>query len=220
MSSNNQSNSSNKQNTNRFVQQYDKRDYQVISRDSCFKGFFSLDKVALKHRRFEGGWSQVIEREIFIRGNATCVLPYDPLKDTVVLVEQFRPGMILEDSSPWALELIAGMNEKGEEPLGVAKREAKEEADLELGEIEKICEYLVSPGGTTEKVYLYCSKINSESAGGVHGLEEEHEDIKVHVLSLPYCMELIESGKINNAAAIIGLQWLWINKARLKAKWV
>lgn len=199
---------------------YTKGDYKLIARDNCFRGFFRLDEFSVKHKRFDGSWSGEITREIFIRGNATAVLPYDPVKDKVVLVEQFRFGALLEDSSPWLLELIAGMNEEGEEPAEVARREALEEANISLGEIEKICEYLVSPGGTTEKVYLYCSKINCESVGGVFGLPEEDEDIKVHVLDLDDCMQLIEKGVINNASTIMGIQWLVINKSRLQQKWV
>ncbi|WP_082880402.1 NUDIX domain-containing protein, partial [Oleiphilus sp. HI0128] len=150
---------------------------------------------------------------------ATCVIPYDPMEDKVVLLEQFRPGAILEDQSPWLLELVAGMNDEGEHPENVARREAQEEARLELGELEKICEYLVSPGGTTEKVYLYCAKVSVQGVGGVFGLAEEDEDIKVHCLDFEAAYKLVENGTINNAAAIMGLQWLALNRERLREQW-
>jgi ADP-ribose pyrophosphatase len=199
--------------------QYGKEDYQLIKREPCYEGFFRLEEVSLKHRLFNGSWSREISREIFIRGNATCVLPYDPVEDKVVLLEQFRPGAILEEQSPWLLELVAGMNGVNEIPEDVARREAVEEADLELKELEKICEYLVSPGGTTEKVYLYCARVSVQGGGGVFGLDDEDEDIKVHTLDFSEAYGLLESGVINNAAAIMALQWLALNRERLQEQW-
>jgi ADP-ribose pyrophosphatase len=204
---------------NEIKQQYHKVDYELIDRETCYEGFFRLEKMHFKHRRFDGRWSRIVTREIFIRGNATCVLPYDPVEDRVVLLEQFRPGAILENQTPWLLELIAGMNEDGEEPETVARREAIEEANLNLGQMDKICEYLVSPGGTTEKVFLYCAKVNSLEAKGVFGLPEEDEDIKVHSVTLEDAMLMVHSGQINNAAAIIALQWLVINRDELISRW-
>jgi len=200
-------------------QQFTQEDCELMARNTCFKGFFKIDRYELRHKLFAGGWSNPIEREIFIRADATCVLPYDPMEGTVVLLEQFRAPVIGQNQSPWLIELVAGMNEEGEKPEDVAAREAKEEADLELLELEPIMEYLVSPGGSTEKVYLYCAKVNSLGIGGIHGLEEENEDIKVHVVKLESAIEMLSSGQINNAAAIISLQWLVLNKGRLDAKW-
>ena len=199
--------------------QYGKEDYQLMRREPCYKGFFRMEKAILKYKLFDGGWSREVSRELFIRGNATCVLPYDPVEDKVVLLEQFRPGAILEDQSPWLLELVAGMNDEGELPEDVARREAVEEADLALGELEKICEYLVSPGGTTEKVYLYCARVNVQGVGGVYGLAEEDEDIKVHTLGFREAYQLVESGEINNAPAIMALQWLALHRERLREQW-
>ncbi len=200
-------------------QQFGQDDCELIARRASFKGFFRIDSYELRHKLFEGGWSDVMQREIFVRADATCVLPYDPVEGTVVLLEQFRAPVIGQNQSPWLIELVAGMNEEGEMPPEVATREAKEEANLELLELEPILEYLVSPGGSTEKVYLYCAKVNSLGVGGIHGLAEENEDIKVHVVKLDSALEMLSSGQINNAAAIISLQWLALNKVRLDAKW-
>lgn len=200
-------------------QLYGKEDYELIQREPCFEGFFRMEKIHLRYKRFDGTWSRDIAREVFMRGNATCVLPYDPVEDKVVLVEQFRPGAVFEDQSPWLLELVAGMNEEGEKPEDVASREALEEADLVLGELEKVCEFLVSPGGTTEKVFLYCAKVDSLGVGGIHGLLSEDEDIKVHALGFDEAMSLVADGTINNASAIIAIQWLALNRENMKAKW-
>lgn len=200
-------------------QQFSQEDFELIAREPCFKGFFSIDRYQLKHKLFTGGWSPVMQREIFIRADATCVLPYDPVEGTVVLLEQFRAPVIGKNQSPWLIELVAGMNEEGEQPEQVATREAQEEANLELIDLEPIMEYLVSPGGSTEKVYLFCARVNSQGVGGIHGLEDENEDIKVHVVPLESALDMLNSGLINNAAAIISLQWLALNKERLDKQW-
>lgn len=203
----------------RIQQEFGQDDCELIARESCFKGFFKIDRLELRHKLFAGGWSNVMQREIFIRADATCVLPYDPVEGTVVLVEQFRAPVLGQNQSPWLIELVAGMNEVGELPEDVAVREAKEEADLTLLELEPIMEYLASPGGSTEKVYLYCARVDSRDVAGIHGLEEENEDIKVHVVSVEAALSMLDSGQINNAAAIISLQWLVLNKEKLDAKW-
>jgi len=208
-------------------QQYGQNDFEITERESCFEGFFKLDRFHFKHKRFDGSWSRSVGREIFVRGDATCVLPYDPVEKSVVLVEQFRVGAvplehhcIEKEVSPWLIELVAGINEEGENPEDVARREAVEEANLELGELMHICNYLASPGGTTEKVHLYCAHVDSRDVGGVFGLAEEDEDIRVHVVSLEDAMLMVESGQINNAAAIIALQWLALNHNRVEQAWL
>lgn len=203
-----------------ITQQFGRDDCELIACKPCYTGFFRIDRYQFRHKLFAGGWSPTIEREIFIRADATCVLPYDPVEGTVVLLEQFRAPVIGRSQSPWLIELVAGMNEEGEQPEEVAVREAKEEADLELLALEPILEYLATPGGSSEKVYLYCAKISSIGVKGIHGLEDENEDIKVHVVSLASAMEMVASGLINNAAAIISLQWLSMNKQKLDAKWL
>ncbi|WP_298453277.1 NUDIX domain-containing protein [uncultured Marinobacter sp.] len=199
--------------------QFKASDVKVEKRETVFQGFFRMDKLWLTHPRFDGRNMPQFTRELFIRGDATCVLPYDPERDEVVLLEQFRLGAIGRDQSPWLLELIAGMNEEGESSEDVAQREAEEEAGLSFSKLEKICDYLVSPGGTTEMVYLYCGKVSTEFAGGLFGLEEESEDIRAHVVSADEAIAMISDGRINNAAAIIAMQWLQINRARLRAGW-
>jgi len=200
-------------------QEFGKNDLELLERESCYDGFFKLDKFHFRHKRFDGTWSRTVTREIFVRGNATCVLPYDPVENKVVLLEQFRIGAVLENQTPWLLELVAGINEEGEEPESVARREAVEEANLALGQLKKICEYLVSAGGTTEKIFLYCAFVDSRHASGVHGLLEEDEDIKVHTVSVDDALTMVQSGEINNAAAIIALQWLALNKKSLDQDW-
>jgi len=211
-------------------QKFGQDDFELLERESCFKGFFKLDRFHFKHKRFDGSWSRNVGREIFVRGNATCVLPYDPVESRVVLLEQFRAGAIPfkgdadenteNKQNPWLIELVAGINEPGERPEDVARREAIEEADLKLDELVHICDYLASPGGSTEKIHLYCAQVDSRDVGGVFGLDEEDEDIKVHVVSVDDALAMLASGQINNAAAIISLQWLALNRAKIDQEWL
>jgi len=147
------------------------------------------------------------------------VLPYDPQRDEVVLIEQFRVGAMGKSASPWLLELVAGLIDTDEQPEQVALREAVEEANLALTALWPITQYFPSPGGSDERVYLYLGRCNSLGAGGVHGLAEEGEDIRVHVLSLDAALDAVKDGRINNAASIIALQWLALNRAEVRGLW-
>ncbi|KEF29762.1 ADP-ribose pyrophosphatase [Marinobacter nitratireducens] len=196
--------------------QFSASDVYIEKRETVFQGFFRMDKLWLTHPRFDGQEMPVFTRELFIRGDATCVLPYDPVREEVVLLEQFRLGALGRAQSPWLLELVAGMNEDGESPEEVAQREGQEEAGLTFSKLEKICDYLVSPGGTTEMIHLFYGQISAESAGGLFGIEHEHEDIRAHVVSADDAIAMIHDGRINNAAAIIALQWLELNRSRLR----
>jgi ADP-ribose pyrophosphatase len=199
--------------------QFNANDVTVEKRETVFQGFFRMDKLWLTHARFDGREMPTFTRELFVRGDATCVLPYDPERDEVVLLEQFRLGALGRDQSPWLLELVAGINEDGEAPEDVAQREGEEEAGLSFSHLEKICDYLVSPGGTTEMVHLFCGQVSTADAGGLYGLEHEHEDIRAHVVAAEEAIAMIRDGRINNAAGVIALQWLQLNRERLRKEW-
>lgn len=202
-------------------QSYTFSDYQLDKRDPAYEGFFALEKFHFRHKRFDGSWSRSVQREVFVRGAATCVLPFDAKRQQVLLTEQFRVGALLESGapSPWLLEIVAGINDKNESPETIARREAQEEAGIDLGELIKITSYFPSPGACTEWVYLLCGQADLSEASGIHGLYEEDEDIKVHVLDLDDAYALVQSGVICNAAAIITLQWLMLNRERVTALW-
>lgn len=197
-----------------------KRDWKILEHDTAYQGFFRIDRYRLQHTLFEGGWSETVTREVFERGHAVAVLPYDPVRDQVLLVEQFRIGALAADApgGPWLLELVAGIIEDGEAPEAVARREALEEAGCELGELEFVCDYLVSPGGTSERTCLYVGRADLAHAGGVHGLDAEHEDIRVHVIDAGEAIAMADDGRIANAAGVIGLYWLARNRERLRAR--
>ena len=194
-------------------------DVEVVEREACFRGFYQLDRLHLRHRLFAGGMGKLINRELFVRHDAVCVLPYDPQRDCVVLIEQFRVGALDKSVNPWLIELVAGLIDKDEQPEEVARREAVEEAGLELAELWPLTQYYPSPGGSDERVHLYVARCDSRGAGGVHGLEEEGEDIRVLVWSLDEALAALDDGRIDNAASIIALQWLALNRDKVRERW-
>ncbi|MFT6984913.1 MAG: ADP-ribose pyrophosphatase [Psychromonas sp.] len=193
---------------------YTKNDVRILKKEPLYQGFFKCNKYTLQHKLFAGGWSAEIQREFFERGHAAAVLPYDVKNDRVVLLEQFRFGAIQSTQSPWLFELVAGIIEEGEIPEEVVKREALEEAGLTINSCQFIMNYLVSPGGTTEQIDLFIAEVDSSLASGIHGLVDEGEDIRVHVLSRETAYQWVIEGKINNAATIIALQWLELNREK------
>ncbi|GAA5216902.1 ADP-ribose diphosphatase [Corallincola platygyrae] len=201
------------------AQRFGKNDVELIATETLYQGFFSMVKYRLRHRLFAGGWSEPMDREVFERGHAVVLLPYDPVADTVVIQEQFRVGALATSEHPWLYELVAGIVEQGESSEEVAHREAEEEAGLKLGRLEHLHSYLASPGGTTERLEIYVGEIDSHGAGGLHGLADEHEDIRVQVVSREQAIDLLSSGQVDNAATIIALQWLQLHGDNLRQRW-
>ncbi|MDP2573814.1 ADP-ribose diphosphatase [Vibrio penaeicida] len=199
-------------------QQFTPQDVKIISRKSLYRGFFSMVKYTFQHKLFAGGWSNPVEREMFERGHAAAMLPYDPIEDKVVLIEQIRVGA-LEHNSPWQLEIVAGVIDTDESSEEVVRREAVEEAGVEIGEIETITSYYPSSGGCSEKLDVFIGQVAASSAKGIHGLDYEDEDIKVHVMSRQEAYQLVRDGIIENGASIIALQWLELHHEELKSRW-
>lgn len=195
---------------------FTRADVDIIRRETGFSGFYRLDILTLRHRLFGGGWGPELRRELFMRRDAVCVLPYDPWEDAVVLLEQVRVGALDKRERPWLIELVAGLFDSDESPEDVAHREAREEADLTLLQLIPIMRYFPSPGGSDEQVHLYCALVDSRGAGGIHGLPSEGEDIRVSVWSRTDAIAAMEEGGIDNAASIIGLQWLTLHAPKLR----
>ena len=191
----------------------------IVRTENCHKGFYQLDRVHLRHELFAGGMSREINRELFVRHDAVCVLPYDPQHDRVVLIEQFRVGALNKTDNPWLIELVAGLIDKDEQPEEVAHREAQEEAGLEFTGLWPMLKYFPSPGGSTEYVHLYLGRCDSTGAGGLHGLLEEAEDIRVTVWDFEDAQQAVRDGRISNAASIIALQWLALNRVEVRGLW-
>ncbi|NTU76915.1 MAG: NUDIX domain-containing protein [Alphaproteobacteria bacterium] len=199
-----------------------KKKFDLINRETLFQGCFRVDKFHVRHESFSGGWTETITREVFDHGpGAVGVLPFDPQHDKVVLVEQFRAGVMARDEDPWLLELVAGILEPGESKEAAIRREAVEEAGCEITDLRPITSYYTSPGCMSENISLYAGRaITTPPDGSVHGLAEEGEDIRVHVLDAAQAISLLYAGKLRDAATIIAMQWFALHHTELRSRWL
>ncbi len=193
--------------------QFDKKeDLKIISEEVVYQGFGSVTVYQLQHKLFSGGFSDIIQREVVQRKPIAAALPYDPVLDKVVLIQQCRLGALAE-KNPWLLEGVAGiMADEDKSTADLIKRELLEESGLLAKKLHKICEYWVSPGSSNEFAALYCVEVDVTTAGGIHGLPEEHEDIYVHVVDREEAYNMVKDGRINNALSVIAVQWLQLNQ--------
>ncbi|MGO1247977.1 MAG: ADP-ribose diphosphatase [Oceanisphaera sp.] len=192
--------------------QFGHQEVKLVAEDIGYQGFFKLLRLQLQHKLFGGGWSKVMTRELFERGHAAAVLPYDPVRDEVILIEQFRVGAVYHDASPWLFEVVAGIIEAGESAEDVARREALEEAGLTLTKLTKISSYFPSPGGCSERITLFIGEVDASLAPEYGGLADENEDIRIHRVPRQQAMQWINEGKLDNASTIIALQWLALQR--------
>ena len=184
----------------------------------AYRGYFRVDRYRLRHRLFGGGWSVEVTREVFERGHAVAVLPYDPRRDSVVLIEQFRMGPYANGETPWQMEIVAGIIDKGQAPEEVARRELMEEAGLApLGPLAPIGRYFTSPGGCTETIQLYYAAVDSAGGGGLHGLVHEGEDIRAQVVDFATAMAWLDAGRFLSSPPIIALMRRPRHRDRLRA---
>ena len=198
---------------------YGAADVRVLDDTLVWSGHYAMRRLTLQHRRFAGNWSEPIVREIFERGDAVAVLPYDPQSDSLVMIEQFRPGAMRGDDSPWMLELIAGVVESGETDADVVHREAMEEAACELSQLEPIATVFPSAGACSEQVRLFCGRVSRAAIGELHGLQEEGEDILVHSVPREQALQMLRDDQIPNGHTLIALQWLQIHGDDLRRRW-
>ncbi len=198
---------------------YDKNDVLYLSRCTHDQGFFRIEDAKLQFRLFNGDWSPILKRFLLHRQSAIGVLPYDPVRDEVVLIEQFRIGALHDTRSPWLMEIVAGVIDSTDtNPRETAHRETKEETGLDLNHILPISQYWVSPGMSNEYMHLFCGIVDASQAEKICGVEEEGEDIHVHRVPYQRAIHALQQGIIHNAPSIIALQWLQLNRYDLIAK--
>lgn len=196
------------------------RDVELVDRETCHDGFFRVDTIRLRHKRFDGRWTPVLSREVVIRRPAVAVLPYDPDLDRVVLIEQFRSGAYVAGRPAWMIEVPAGLVEPGEAVEAVAAREVREEIGLAVMTLEPIATFMPSPGGFSEVVSLFCGRVDAREAGGVFGVAAEDEDIRAFAMAADAAIGLLdEPDRIDNAFTILALQWLALHRDRLRRAW-
>ena len=194
--------------------------WSFIHKRSLYKGFFKLTGIELKHELFAGGESPVLSRELLDRGHAVAVLPYDPERDEVVLIEQFRIGACEDETGPWLIEVIAGFQEPDESAEAVVHREAQEEAGCTVTDLVPVHRYYSSPGSSNEQIVTFIGRTDTSVVGGIHGLDEEGEDIRVHVVSSEQAFEWLDTGRIDSAVPIIAIQWFRLNRESIRKQWL
>ncbi|HQQ62852.1 MAG TPA: NUDIX domain-containing protein [Pseudomonadales bacterium] len=202
-----------------FSHRFVESDIVIEKTETAFAGFFRVLRYRLRHRLFSGEWSRCIERELLVRGESVGVLLYDPQRDCVALAQQFRIGCLDNAAGAWVWEVVAGMMKPDESAEVVAIREVEEETGLSItaSQLQKICSYYSSPGGTDEHLHLFCARVDlPDSVAGVFGLAEEAEDIRVKTFATADTFGAMLNGSINNAATIIALQWLQLNRESLR----
>ncbi|SHL73793.1 nudix-type nucleoside diphosphatase, YffH/AdpP family [Roseovarius litoreus] len=192
---------------------------ECIRRHTPHQGYFLTREYRLRYPGFDGGASPLVDREVFVATDAAIVLPYDPVHDRVLLVEQFRMGPYGRgDPRPWMLEPVAGRVDAGETPEQTARRECVEEAGLDLRELELISRHYCTPGTSTEYFHLYLGLCDLPQAGhGLGGLASENEDIRTHVISYDRAMSLLDTGEADNGPLVLALMWLSRERERLRS---
>ncbi|WP_017445138.1 ADP-ribose diphosphatase [Gayadomonas joobiniege] len=198
---------------------FSQKDLQITAKKELFSRFFKISLITFKHRLFAGGWSQEVQRELFQRGDAVVVLPFDPVADKIIMLEQIRIGCIENANHPWSFEFVGGMIEPGESIQAVAERETLEETGMQLQAMIPVQSYLTSCGGTSERIHVFIGRVNADEASEICGLPEEHEDIRVHAFDSQMVMQWLDEGLIENASPLIALQWLKLNFVKVRQQW-
>jgi ADP-ribose pyrophosphatase len=192
---------------------------ELVRHEVAFQGFFRVARYFFRHTLFKGGRSDVICREVFERGHAGAVLPYDPQRDEVVLIRQFRAGAYVAGHHPWTWEAVAGIIEEDETAEAMVRREAVEEASLTVGDLLPIGKVMLTPGACSESCQIFLGRVDTAGAGGVFGLAAEGEDILVKVMPYADALAMLERNELDNAVAVIAMQWLALNRDRVRERW-
>jgi ADP-ribose pyrophosphatase len=192
---------------------------ELVRHEVAFQGYFKVGRYFFRHSLFNGGRSKIISREVFERGQAAAVLLYDPRRDEVVFIRQFRAGSHVAGHHAWSWEIVAGIIEAGESGADLVRREAVEEAGLEAEELIPIYRLMLTPGACSESCEIFLGRVDTGKAGGVFGLDSEDEDILVKPLPFSVAYSMMEQGEVDNAVAVIAMQWLALHREEVHRRW-
>ena len=188
---------------------YISEDVEITSREYVFRGFIQVEKVSLRHRLFnQSEYTPVIQRELIHRPEAAGVLLYNDQKQQFALIEQFRVGALDDPHSPWQLEIIAGVLDGDETPENCIRRESLEESGCSVQDLQHLFSFYPSAGACSELFHLYVSETDLPAVGGVFGVDNEGENIQLHLFNYSEIQTLLDSGRLRNAPVIMALQWL------------
>jgi len=191
----------------------------LVRQEVAFEGYFKVVRYFFRHTLHKGGMSGIISREVFERGQAGAALLYDPQRDEVVLIRQFRAGAYVAGHHPWTWEAVAGIIEDKETAEQMIRREVVEEAGLEVGELLPIQSVMLTPGACSESCQIFLGRIDASKAGGVFGLADEHEDILVKVIPFAEAQAMVGRNEVDNAVGVIALLWLALHRDEVRKCW-
>jgi ADP-ribose pyrophosphatase len=192
---------------------------ELVRHEVAYQGYFKIGRYFFRHSLHAGGQSAVISREVFERGQAGAVLPYDPGRDEVVLIRQFRAGSFVAGRHPFTWEAVAGIIEANETAEAMVRREAVEEAALHVADTLHIASVMLTPGACSESCEIFLGRVDTTNAGGIHGLPSENEDILVKVLPFAEAYAMVERNEVDNAVAMLALQWLALHRDEVRRRW-
>ena len=192
---------------------------EVVRHEVAYQGYFKVGRYFLRHSLHGGGESDVISREVFERGHSAAILPYDPARDEVVLIRQFRAGSFVAGRHPFTWEAVAGIIEANETAEAMVRREAIEEAGLHVADTLHISSVMLTPGACSESCEIFLGRVDPTNAGGIHGLPSEQEDILVKVLPFSEAYAMVERNEVDNAVAMVALQWLALHRDEVRKRW-
>ena len=184
--------------------------YKIINKKNLYSGFFSLNKYEFTHKKHDGEWTSTVDREIFSGAHVSTLLPYDPIKKEIILIQQFRAGVLSRYDEDYLLEIVAGIIDEGENPEETAIRECFEETGCEVKKIHHIQSYFPAPGSSESYYHLYLGEIQAFDGERIKGLEKESEDILVKSFKIDEVRQMLKEKKITNGLTLIALQWFFL----------
>ena len=189
--------------------------FKIINKKNIHNGFFKMNEITLKYRKYDGSWSNKIKRELFGGAQVSAVLPYDPLKKEIILIQQFRPGTISKNFDNYLNEIVAGIIDPGEKPETTAKRECMEETGCKVKKLIPIQGYFPAPGSSESFYHLFLAEIETFVGQRILGLKTENEDILVKRYKISEIKKMLQNKQILNGLTLIALQWFFLNMSNI-----
>lgn len=184
--------------------------YKIINKKKLYSGFFSLNKYEFIHQKHDGIWTNKVEREVFSGSHVSALLPYDPIKKEIILIQQFRAGVLSRYDDDYLYEIVAGIIDKNESPEETARRECLEETGCEVNKITPIQNYFPNPGSSESYYHLFLGDINSFTGERIKGIESENENILVKPFKINQVRKMLKDKVITNGLTLVALQWFFL----------
>jgi ADP-ribose pyrophosphatase len=184
--------------------------YKIINKKNLYSGFFSLNKYEFIHEKHNGEWTSTVEREVFSGAHVSSLLPYDPIKKEIILIQQFRAGALSRYDENYLLEIVAGIVDEGENPEQTAIRECFEETGCEVKKIHPIQSYFPAPGSSESFYHIYLGEVQAFDGERIKGIEKENEDILVKSFKIDEVRQMLKEKKIMNGLTLVALQWFFL----------